>query len=470
MEDKERQKLYPQKMQLFAPEDFPISSVFYERNIMTMPLFSSSKKDVGTNRIIDIAVRTREGEGRWSVTPNVRFGCGGPADEKCLCYLLKIISEKRKPVLNPIDIGSLKSMYRCIHHTEPGGNHLNDLKNILRRMCGLMITATLSFYDKAGSKFLRGRDEGNFHLLEGVCFRDEILPNGEAAESNYIYMSQPFLRNINTRYTVPIDYDFYINLKPDSAKSLFKTLVVSFFAVRFKKVPVRYRYSTICDRLVIGRRPSLSQAKQQLGPAIKSLSESRYLDSSRWVELPHEKKDWYIYFWAGPLAHKYSKLVPEKETLTENNSFIDGDQNQSAIQQPLYAPPPPLLSGSDDTDESIRHFLNYYERLFSLRFKDRAFITYDRDAKIIRDLLSVYPLQKLKQLLKIFINSYYDDFIKSSGYTLPVFKTVIQKLVVQYSSRQTDENARPRVQEITDEQRAESLEIIRGYKERQSNK
>jgi hypothetical protein len=77
--------------------------------------------------------------------------------------------------------------------------------------------------------------------------------------------------------------------------------------------------------------------------------------------------------------------------------------------------------------------LAYYQKKFQAKFNESPIIDYGKDGALIKSLLSTYGEDKLKGLIDVFFESD-DQFIKSSGYTIGVFKTVINKLLINNKS------------------------------------
>lgn len=89
---------------------------------------------------------------------------------------------------------------------------------------------------------------------------------------------------------------------------------------------------------------------------------------------------------------------------------------------------------NDKNKESIYHtdtkpFLSFYKEQFKANFSTEPIIEWGRDGAIIKNLLKEIPLENLKLLLDSFFSSE-DAFIRGSGYTIPIFKSQINKLKV----------------------------------------
>lgn len=76
----------------------------------------------------------------------------------------------------------------------------------------------------------------------------------------------------------------------------------------------------------------------------------------------------------------------------------------------------------------VKDFLAFCSQQFNQKFSEILLIDYGRDGMIMKKLLSVYGLDKLKELWGQFMQSD-DSFIQKTGYSIPIFKTQINKLL-----------------------------------------
>lgn len=100
----------------------------------------------------------------------------------------------------------------------------------------------------------------------------------------------------------------------------------------------------------------------------------------------------------------------------------------------IYTPPKsPPKGGARKTDPRIKQVIDYYHDRFVEKFGEKPVIDGPKDGAIIKKLLAVHDLDKLLWLIKLFFDSK-DPWIQNSGYTIGVFKTQVNKLLVQAKS------------------------------------
>ena len=297
------------------PSDYYQNIILHEFNLLRHPVFFTSSKHEGKQKMIEFRFKNEYGEGYWIVSPSMADGAGGPFEDLALMILNKIITELPRPVTNPINIGPLSRILSLMDYEatkgSKGGWPYERLKTAIRRMASISIKSKFAFFDKEKGRYLDDSD-GTFHILDACLFVGEVDDDGEKSESNLIWLNATLLKSVNRRYVGPIDLDFYSNLKP-MARALFKVLQVVFFAIKGQAFPAVFRYSTLCDRTTLARQATLSRAKQLLAPAHEDLLSKGFLKSFQWEKIPGEKNDWKVKYWPGALADKYSSLhIPTK--------------------------------------------------------------------------------------------------------------------------------------------------------------
>ena len=77
----------------------------------------------------------------------------------------------------------------------------------------------------------------------------------------------------------------------------------------------------------------------------------------------------------------------------------------------------------------VSEFIDYYHNSFLEKFGAKPKINGGKDGQIIKNLLGTYKIDELKELLNRFFEST-DPFILQSGYSIGVFTTQINKLIV----------------------------------------
>lgn len=82
------------------------------------------------------------------------------------------------------------------------------------------------------------------------------------------------------------------------------------------------------------------------------------------------------------------------------------------------------------TNPDIKKFIDWWYQCFEKKFNEKYHVSGGKEGKLLKELLSKYPYDKLVVLGEKFFCSQ-DSFIKDSGYTIGVFASVINKLLAQ---------------------------------------
>lgn len=448
--------------------------LLYEFNLWKHPIFFIDKKSEGQQKMIDLRFSSEAGEGYWRVSPSMDYGAGGPFEDLALIIINKLINEMPRPISNPINIGPLSKILALMGYEQSkgslGGQPYKRLKLAIRRMASLTISTKYAFYDKDRGRHLSGAD-GVFHILDSCLFVGETDGDGSKSEANLIWLNATLLKSINRRYVGPIDLDFYQDLKPVS-RALFKILQIVFFATKGLNTPANFRYSTICEKTTITRQKSLSLAKNVLNQAHTELTAKGYIKDHRWEIIKGEKGDWKILYWPGELANNFSALhIPAKGVHWLTNT--DGETHRPHVKQ-LAIESPTLFDviGSgvqlkeeiqdqhthlDDKERLviIQRCIDFYVTEFQKHHGNKPLIKKDRDHAIIRELITNgYTEKDIRSLLRLYLLETENDYVVSSGYTLPVFKAVLNTFVITLSKKrkaQQQKNKSPQIKPAADQ-------------------
>lgn len=79
-------------------------------------------------------------------------------------------------------------------------------------------------------------------------------------------------------------------------------------------------------------------------------------------------------------------------------------------------------------EHPIKDLLSYFDQAFRLRFGQPCDIVGGRDSKLAKDLLERYPIEDLRRWIDAFFATF-DQFIRNSTYSFPVFKSCVGKLI-----------------------------------------
>jgi len=322
-----------------------------EVNFLVLPFFALWDKDVRrkvrTEYKTSVRRKKQKLELSWIVVSNPEFGYPGPFDRAVYKAIEQIISALPTPIQNPIPLGSLYSLCKRMGIRKFGGSQYKKIKEALRRIMATSIISEGIFYHKGEEQWV----EDSFHLVDRIVFKGRRLPNGEIADTNYIFLNSWYIDNINSRYVKPIDWNHYKSLKTPVAQRLYELLGVKFYGLLTKKGRfISYRYSTLCSLLPITQQRYISKAKETLDPAHGKLEETGFLERCVWKELSRKENDWLIRYYPGKRAREEIKrfglgeqleleLPPPKEEkasdgetgLSDEQSKIAGDLIQRGI-------------------------------------------------------------------------------------------------------------------------------------------
>lgn len=272
-----------------------------EVNLLLLPFFALSRKELAhKDQTVYSTHLTRDGERvevTWKVSRNINYRYPGPFDRRVHKAIEEILNEQPLPLENPIPF-SIYDLCKRMGISTQGGKNYRKVSDALKTVVATTIESQGTFYAKGQNSWVHDI----FHLYERIVFRGERLPDGDIAETNYLYLGSWYLDSINNRYVKPIDYDFYKSLRRTLSQRLYELLGVKFYRLLQKKAPyLNYRYSTLCSLLPATCQKYRSLARQQLDPAHRELIEAGFLADVQWEDVPGER-DWMIYFAPGDRA------------------------------------------------------------------------------------------------------------------------------------------------------------------------
>lgn len=115
-----------------------------------------------------------------------------------------------------------------------------------------------------------------------------------------------------------------------------------------------------------------------------------------------------------------------EETNRQVNSQSTDDQQTPNRQ---------VTANKNDKNVKKNTLIDFYHDLFLEKFGVKPSINGAKDGAIFKKLLGTYSDEQLRELLKKFFASE-DKFIKDSGYTVGVFKSVLNKLLIDGKQNQ----------------------------------
>jgi hypothetical protein len=307
----------PTKQVVLLEEDeestdlLPQGIIRSEVNFLNYPFFALSRTDARKRTTTKYQTTANRGDERldasWVVSANSMYGYPGPFDRKVHKAIEQIISNLEKPIENPIPLGSFYSISQHLN-LKKSGRFYSNIKAAIERIVATTIQSKGTFYDKGKKRW----QEATFHLYDMVIFTGENLPNGEIADTNYLFLGKWYLDNINTRYVKPLDYTYYRALQSSIASRLYEILGVKFYAGHSF---IQYKYSTLCQLLPLTQQRYASDAKKILNPAHDELIRTGFLDKVEWQEILGAKHDWYLHYYPGPRAKEEIKQFRKQAAL-----------------------------------------------------------------------------------------------------------------------------------------------------------
>jgi hypothetical protein len=127
---------------------------------------------------------------------------------------------------------------------------------------------------------------------------------------------------------------------------------------------------------------------------------------------------------ASNIEASINPLISKRKKVSNNGNKVTNDENKVT---------------------KIKGLLQNMSAAFERRFGERMFIDWGKDSKIIKNLLSIYDADKLKELWDIFLDSN-DQFVLKAGKTIGVFKTQINRLLMK---KKTKNNENELLEKIT---------------------
>jgi hypothetical protein len=121
-------------------------------------------------------------------------------------------------------------------------------------------------------------------------------------------------------------------------------------------------------------------------------------------------------------AEWYAK---QKEEMAENEppakahkQKISDKDGESAHREPS--------SNNIHNLSDLKLFLDAYSETYFVKFQKKPLISYKTEGRIARELVQLYPLEKLKTMLLWYFDSS-EDFIKKANYDIKTFRAILER-------------------------------------------
>lgn len=170
-------------------------------------------------------------------------------------------------------------------------------------------------------------------VFSQVVMKGETMRSGKPADTNYVWLAPWFLSNYYYRWTNPVDFAFYKQLRKPIAKSLYTLLENGWFAANGKGGVFKKRYQAICDEFLMQKFVHLSRIKQQLDPSHLELQRLGFLEAWEYHKSADET-DYVITYYPG---QKFFQDQEAKDTRRDLAVQIENGKPEAPATPPQLA-------------------------------------------------------------------------------------------------------------------------------------
>lgn len=198
-----------------------------------------------------------------------------------------------------------------------------EVQEWLKRMTGTLIQGAVYRAKK------KNYDDGFVGtVFSQVVMTGETMRNGKPANTNYVWLSPWFLSNYYYRYTRPLDFAFYKQLRKPIAKSLYTLLENGWYAADGK--PFAKSYSAICNEFLLQPFTHISRIKQQLDPSHRELQRLELIENWEYRKAARGT-DFIIIYYPGK---KFFRDTQEKDARRDQAAQIENGIHELVPPQP----------------------------------------------------------------------------------------------------------------------------------------
>ncbi len=275
------------------------SIVQVETNLLRFPFFSLHTKGL---RAIDYkevrGTRVENGQTHefiFRVSRNTDHLYPGPLSRKAHFAILSLLRQQGFPFRNPVAF-TWRQLVREMNVAYSGSTTIDRLKDALLSTLGTMIKSTYALKFGPSRESLPTRERG-YTLYTECLFTNDSLADGTLADRNFVTLADWYLANLNALYAAPIDYAMWNRLNDQSPLSsrLYEFLLFN-FSVGIDTFTINY--TKLCQFLPAKAEAYASQAKEQLAPAFRLLTEEGIIGGAVWAAA--SKGDLQLQFTRGP--------------------------------------------------------------------------------------------------------------------------------------------------------------------------
>lgn len=252
--------------------------VLMDKNLASLGFFTPSSHRIKRERAKTVkftkVINGEKVDVSATIVPSALHGLPITADQDKFLALQELLRLQRAAteVVNPVRFSSA-ALLRALGLSDNGRNH-REVSEWLDLMASTTIISEGAVYLANSKRWARDR----FRVFDRAVSRGQEFGDGTVAESNYVWLSDWQLQNVNSRHLLPIDLAIYQELKTHIARALVLHLQVWLYASQRAQV-FEKRYGDICQ--LLGLRPYDHRSKivEKLGPALDELATSEYLAS-----------------------------------------------------------------------------------------------------------------------------------------------------------------------------------------------
>jgi hypothetical protein len=255
-----------------------------EANLLRLPLFALHTRGLASLDGIESRGRTcRDGVVRdyvFACTRNTATHYPGPLARSAHVALLGLLSERGFPVENPVT-WSWRDLCRRMGVVYSGRTVL-QLKAAIQATHGLLIRSENALYSKADGSLIHTRDR-SMSLYDAVEFVSDERGGEKSVDSNRLWLSRWYLDNLNAFFTAPIDQTLWrrLDLNSTIASRLYELLVLHLHG---DNSLFRVNYRTLAQLLPVRQERYPSDARKQIGPALRLIEAEGLVGEVLWAE------------------------------------------------------------------------------------------------------------------------------------------------------------------------------------------
>ena len=266
-----------------------------EANLLRLPLFALHTKRLKTLDGIECHGRiSRDGQTHqflFRATRNTGTLYPGPLARSAHLAFLSIVTDQGLPLENPLT-WSWRDLCRRMGIAY-GGQMVHHLKDAITSTAGLLLQSEYALYSKPDAQPIRTFQDA-LHLYDRVIFIGGQLPDGTTADTNYLWFSDWYAKNLDAMFTAPLDYLLWRSLDEQSPISsrLYEFLLLNFYS----GAPVlRINYETLAQLLPVRPKRFLSDARRQLEPPFRLLGDASVISELQWTETRNSLAQLHLY-------------------------------------------------------------------------------------------------------------------------------------------------------------------------------